>query len=83
MKKHLMRLNKILMCFRKDTTDNLMFDVELANKDLEIDNKLLEFQKDVQGNLLANRPRVGPRKTPVTSRQMLQVGVRRHRIWAR
>lgn len=47
-------MKKILMYFRKNTADNLTFNVELANGDLEVVDKLVEVQKDVRGN---RRPR--------------------------
>ena len=46
----------------------LTFNVELANEDLEIVDKLVEVQKDVRENPPAERPRVGAMKTPVTRR---------------
>ena len=36
------------MYFRKNAANNLTFNVELANGDLEVVEKLLEVQKDVQ-----------------------------------
>ena len=50
------------------------FNVELANGDLEVVDKLVEVQKDVRGNPPAERPRVGALKTPVSRRQMPRVG---------
>ena len=50
-KKILMRVKKILMYFRKNTADNLTFNVELVelvNGDLEVVVKVVEVQKDVQ-----------------------------------
>jgi len=50
-KKILMRVKTILMYFRKNTADNLTFNVELVelvNGDLEVVVKVVEVQKDVQ-----------------------------------
>ena len=48
-KKILMRVKKILMYLRKNTADNLSFNVELANGDLDVAvDKLGEVQKDVR-----------------------------------
>ena len=50
-KKILKRVKKILMYFRKNTADNLTFNVELVelvNGDLEVVVKVVEVQKDVQ-----------------------------------
>ena len=44
----LMTVQKILMYFPKNTADNLKFNVELANVDLEVVDKLVEVQKDFQ-----------------------------------
>ena len=79
----MMRVKKILMYFRKNTADNLSLNVELANGDLEVVDKLVEVQKEVRRNPPAERPRVGALKTPVTRRQMPRVGVRRRRMRAR
>ena len=62
-------MKKILMYFRKNTADNLTFNVELANGDLEVVDKLVEVQKEVRRNPPAERPRVGALKTLVTRRQ--------------
>ena len=70
------------MYFRKNTADNLTFNVELANGDFEVVDKLVEIQRS-SGNPPAERPRVGALKTPVTRRQMPRVGVRRRRMRAR
>ena len=44
-----MRVKKILMYFRKNTADNLTFNVELANGDFDAAvDKLGEVQKDVR-----------------------------------
>ena len=62
-----MRVKKILMYFRKNTADNLTFNVELVelvNGDLEVVVKVVEVQKDVQDVVVvvvAVDPRVGPR----------------------
>ena len=61
----------------------MTFNEELANGDLEVVDKLVEVQKDVRGNPLAERPQVGALKTPVARRQMPWVGVRRRRMRAR
>ena len=50
-KKILMRVKTILMYFRKNTADNLTFNVELVelvNGDLEVVVKVVEVQKEVQ-----------------------------------
>ena len=50
-KKILKRVKTILMYFRKNTADNLTFNVELVelvNGDLEVVVKVVEVQKDVQ-----------------------------------
>ena len=47
-KKNLMRVKKIYMYFRKYTADHLTFSVELVNGDLEVVDKLVGVQKDVQ-----------------------------------
>ena len=65
-KKILMRVKTILMYFRKNTADNLSFNVELVelvNGDLEVVVKVVEVQKDVQDVVVvvAVDPRVGPR----------------------
>ena len=66
-KKILMRVKTILMYFRKNTADNLTFNVELVelvNGDLEVVVKVVEVQKDVQDVVVvvvAVDPRVGPR----------------------
>ena len=44
----MLKLKKILIYFRKNTADNLTFNVELANGDLEVVNKFVEVQKNVQ-----------------------------------
>ena len=62
---------------------HVTFNVELVNGDLEVVDKLVEVQKEVQENPPAERPRVGALKTPVTRRQMPRVGVRRRRMRAR
>ena len=62
-KKILMRVKKILMHPRKNTADNLTFNVESANGDPEAVDKLVEVQKNAQGNPPAERPRVGALKT--------------------
>ena len=64
-KKILMRVKTILMYFRKNTADNLTFNVELVelvNGDLVVVVKVVEVQKDVQDVVVvAVDPRVGPR----------------------
>ena len=81
-KKNLTWVKKILMHFRKNTADNLTFNVELVNGDLEIIDKLVEVQKEVREP--AGREAAGQRtETPVTRRQMPRVGVRRRRKRAR
>ena len=65
-KKNLKRVKTILMYFRKNTADNLTFNVELVelvNGDLEVVVKVVEIQKDVQDVVVvvAVDPRVGPR----------------------
>ena len=48
-KKILMRVKKILMYLRKNTADNLTFNVELANGDLDVTvDKLGELRKGVR-----------------------------------
>ena len=42
-----MRVKKTLMHFRKNTADNVAFNLELANGDLEVIDKLVEVQKGV------------------------------------
>ena len=76
-------VDKILIYFRNNKVDNLTFDVELLNGDLEVADKLVEVQKEVWGNQAAERRRVGALKTRVTRWQMLRVVVRRRRIRAR
>ena len=66
MKKILMRVKTILMYFRKNTADNLTFNVELVelvNGDLVVVVKVVEVQKEVQDVVVvvAVDPRVGPR----------------------
>ena len=57
----LMRVKKILAYFRKNTADNLTFNVEFVNADLEaVVDKLVEVQE--VRNLPAERPRVGARR---------------------
>ena len=78
-----MRVQKILMYFRKNTADNLTLNVELVNGDLEaVVGKLVEVQKEVREP--AGREAAGRRtETPVTRRQMPRVCVRRRRERAR
>ena len=78
-KKILKRVKTILMYFRKNTADNLTFNVELVelvNGDLEVVVKVIEVQKDVQDVVVvvAVDPRVGAAG---------RLGVRRRRKRAR
>ena len=73
----------VLLERRSGDVPSLTFNIELANGDLEVVDKLVEVQKDVRGNPPAESLRVGALKTPVTRRQMPRVGVRRRRMRAR
>ena len=66
---NLMGVRKILTQFRKNTADNLTFNVDLVNGDLDaVVDKLGEVQKEVRQvarvvvDPPAGRPRVGTRR---------------------
>ena len=80
-KKILKRVKTILMYFRKNTADNLTFNVELVelvNGDLVVVVKVVEVQKDVQDVVVVVVVAVDP---PVGAAGRL--GVRRRRKRAR